>query len=82
MPIVGIVCPWPGARKRRGADSQTHGRVSTARGAFLIREKASSRVLPQNRAGHQENPEPSLAVVCPVDAVDAVDVIVVRPVWF
>lgn len=82
MPIVGVVCPWPGARKRRGADSQTHGRVSTARGAFLIREKASSRVLPRNRTGRQENPEPSLAVVCLVDAVDDDVVVVVRPVWF
>lgn len=43
----GRAMPIAECTQRRGAGSQTHSRVSTARGAFLIREKATSRVLPQ-----------------------------------
>lgn len=43
---IGRVMPMAECTQRRGADFQTHSRVSTACGAFLIREEASSRVLP------------------------------------
>lgn len=40
--------------QRRGADAQTHGRVSTARGPLIIRAgKSKQRCFAANRADHQ-----------------------------
>lgn len=73
----GRAMPIAECTQRRGAGSQTLSRVSTARGAFLIREKASSRVLPQTGlADHREIRKPKPVIVCPVDDDDDVDVVV------